>query len=86
MRHVVVPLRAWLQYYMYYGDECTVECPKGSGCYMNLYQVAEEIARRFVGDLLARPGRPATVFGAAGKFQEGSALARLRAVLRVLPR
>jgi hypothetical protein len=39
-------VRALLQYYAYYGDELTVECPTGSGRKMNLYQVAEEISRR----------------------------------------
>ena len=37
-------IRALLQYYTYYGDDFTVECPTGSGRQMNLYQVAEEIA------------------------------------------
>ena len=36
-------IRALLQYYSYYGDDFTVECPTGSGRQMNLYQVAEEI-------------------------------------------
>ena len=39
-------IRALLQYYGYYGNDFTVECPTGSGCMMNLYQVAEEISRR----------------------------------------
>ena len=39
-------IRALLQYYTYYGNEFTVECPTGSGRKMNLYQVAEEITRR----------------------------------------
>ena len=39
-------LRALLQYYMYYGNSFTVECPTGSGKHMNLYEVAEEIGRR----------------------------------------
>ena len=36
-------VRALLQYYSYYGDDFTVECPTGSGRQMTLYQVAEEI-------------------------------------------
>src|SRR5262249_14078205 len=39
-------IRALLQYYCFYGNDFTVECPTGSGRQMNLYQVAEEIARR----------------------------------------
>jgi hypothetical protein len=41
-----VIIRALLQYYSYYGDSFTVECPTGSGRQMNLYQVAEELGRR----------------------------------------
>ena len=47
-------IRALLQYYPYYGDDFTVECPTGSGRQMNLYQVAEEIARRLAEHLPAR--------------------------------
>src|SRR5690348_11373822 len=39
-------VRALLQYYAYYGNDFTVECPTGSGRQMNLYQVAEELSRR----------------------------------------
>ena len=39
-------IRALLQYYAYYGDDFTIECPTGSGQQMTLYQVAEEITRR----------------------------------------
>ncbi len=39
-------IRALLQYYMYYGNDFTIECPTGSGKMMNLYQVADEISRR----------------------------------------
>jgi len=46
-------IRALLQYYLYYGDDFTVECPTGSGRRMNLYQVAEEIARR-LGNIFLR--------------------------------
>jgi hypothetical protein len=66
----VLIVRALLQYYSYYGDLFTVECPTGSGRYLNLYQVAEEIARRlaaiFVKDKDSRP----PVYGGTRKFQE----------------
>ncbi|HMF13348.1 MAG TPA: glucosidase, partial [Gemmataceae bacterium] len=39
-------IRALIQSYAYYGNDFTVECPTGSGRYMNLYQVADEISRR----------------------------------------
>ena len=63
-------IRALLQYYLYYGDDFTVECPTGSGKRMTLYQVAEEIARR-LSSMFVRNGdgrRP--VFGGTRKFQE----------------
>src|SRR5258707_5122153 len=66
----VLILRALLQYYSYYGNDFTVECPTGSGRHMNLYQVAEEIARRLANIFLKdREGRRA-VFGGSQKFQE----------------
>jgi len=34
-------IRALLKYY---GKDFTIECPTGSGRYMNLYQVAEDIS------------------------------------------
>jgi hypothetical protein len=42
----VILLRALLNIYAYTGDQFTVECPTGSGRYMNLFEVAQEISRR----------------------------------------
>jgi hypothetical protein len=63
-------IRALLQYYTYYGDTFTIECPTGSGRKMTLYQVAEELARRLSSIFLrdAQGRRP--VYGGARKFQE----------------
>ncbi|KAH8119223.1 Six-hairpin glycosidase-like protein [Phellopilus nigrolimitatus] len=36
------------RYYQYYGDELQVECPTGSGDYMNLVAVAEEVQHRII--------------------------------------
>ncbi|KII92355.1 hypothetical protein PLICRDRAFT_102685 [Plicaturopsis crispa FD-325 SS-3] len=36
------------RFYQYYGDELQVECPTGSGDYMNLVAVAEEIQHRII--------------------------------------
>jgi hypothetical protein len=68
-------IRALLMYYAYYGNDLTVECPTGSGRQMNLYQVAEEIARRLASIFLRAPStepgqvgrRP--VYGGTEKFQ-----------------
>ena len=63
-------VRALLQYYLYYGDEFTVECPTGSGRQMNLYQVAEELSRRLAGLFLRDKNGRRPVFGGVGKFQD----------------
>jgi hypothetical protein len=63
-------IRALLQYHTYYGKDFTIECPTGSGRYMNLYQVAEEITRRLASIFLRdRHGRR-PVYGGTRKFQE----------------
>ena len=63
-------IRALLQYYMYYGDEFTIECPTGSGRQMTLYQVAEEITRRLASIFLRDKDGRRPVYGGARKFQE----------------
>jgi hypothetical protein len=62
-------IRALLQYYMYYGDDFVVECPTRSGRKMNLYQVAEEIARRLTNIFLKDKNGRRPVYGGAEKFQ-----------------
>ena len=55
--------------YSYYGDEFTVECPTGSGTNMNLWQIADELARR-VSHIFLRNGqdwRP--LYGGTKTFQ-----------------
>jgi hypothetical protein len=63
-------LRALLQYYLYFGESFTIECPTGSGKQMNLYQVAEEIGRRLTAIFLKDEQGNRPVHGAARKFQE----------------
>ena len=63
-------IRALGMYFLYYGDGFTIECPTGSGRRMNLYQVAEELARRLSSIFLRGKdgGRP--VYGGTAKFQQ----------------
>jgi hypothetical protein len=63
-------LRALLQYYLYFGDEFTVECPTGSGRRMTLYQVAEEIAGRLAAIFLRDEEGRRPVYGSTRTFQE----------------
>jgi hypothetical protein len=63
-------VRALLQYYAYYGDSFTVECPTGSGRQMTLYQVAEELSRRLSNIFLRDANGRRAVYGGTRKFQE----------------
>jgi hypothetical protein len=63
-------IRALLQYYLYYGDSFTIECPTGSGKHMNLYQVAEEISTRLCSIFLRDTNGRRPVYGTTRKFQE----------------
>jgi len=66
----ILIVRALLQYYSYYGNNFTVECPTGSGRRMNLYQVAEEISRRLANIFLKDKDGRRPVHGGTRKFQE----------------
>jgi hypothetical protein len=41
-------IEALQKYHHYYGDSFRIECPTGSGRYMNLWEVASELSRRLV--------------------------------------
>jgi hypothetical protein len=62
-------IRALLQYYAYYGDTFTIECPTGSGRLMTLYQVAEEIGRRLAATFQRGADGRRPVYGGAETFQ-----------------
>ena len=66
----VLIIRALLQYYMFYGDDFTIECPTGSGRQMTLYEIADELGRRLSSIFLRGPDGRRPVFGGARKFQE----------------
>jgi len=63
-------VRALLQYYSYFGNDFTVECPTGSGRHMNLYQVAREISQRLANIFLRDKDGRRPVYGGTRKFQE----------------
>jgi Glycosyl hydrolase family 63 C-terminal domain len=66
----VLIIRALLNYYAYYGDSFEVELPTGSGRYVNLYRVAEEIGHRLVAIFLKDGKGRRPVYGGTQKFQE----------------
>jgi hypothetical protein len=63
-------IRALLQYYSYYGNDFTIECPTGSGRRMTLYQVAQELTRRLASIFLRNDEGRRPVYGGTAKFQE----------------
>lgn len=62
-------IRALLQYYLYYGDNFKIECPTGSGNWMNLFEVSREIANRLTGIFLRDQQGRRPVYGGTEKFQ-----------------
>ena len=65
----IVLLRALLSYYLYYGDNFKIECPTGSGKWMNLFEVAREIADRLTRIFLRDESGRRPVYGGTQKFQ-----------------
>ncbi len=57
------------KFHHYYGDDLKVECPTGSGRFMDLWEVSQELSRRLSHIFLrdARGSRP--VFGTSEKMQ-----------------
>jgi hypothetical protein len=62
-------IRALLQYYLYHGDNFKIECPTGSGRWMNLFEVAREIAERLTRIFLRDESGRRPVYGGMQKFQ-----------------
>ena len=62
-------IRALLNFYLYYGDNFTIECPTGSGKMMNLFEVSKEIADRLSRIFLRDEQGRRPVYGGTEKFQ-----------------
>ena len=63
-------VRALLQMYQFYGNDFRVECPTGSGLYMNLFEVAREISNRLGAIFLRDHQGRRPVYGGQREFQE----------------
>ncbi|MEN6438145.1 MAG: glucosidase [Syntrophobacter sp.] len=63
-------IRALLHLYQFYGDEFKVECPTGSGQYMTLFEVSQEISRRLASTFLRDGNGRRPVYGGTTKFQK----------------
>jgi hypothetical protein len=62
-------IRALLQYYLYHGDNFKIECPTGSGRWMNLFEVARDLADRLARIYLRDESGRRPVYGGTQKFQ-----------------
>ena len=57
------------KFHHYYGDDFTVECPTGSGQYLTLNGVADELSRRLIRLFVRDANGRRPVFGGQHKFQ-----------------
>ena len=63
-------VRGLLNFYQFYGDSFTVECPTGSGNRMTLFEVAKEITARLAGSFLRDASGRRPVYGGSATFQD----------------
>jgi Glycosyl hydrolase family 63 C-terminal domain len=63
-------IRGLLNMYPFYGDDFKVECPTGSGKYMNLFEVAKEIGDRLAKIFVRDQSGNRPVYGGTKKFQD----------------
>ena len=57
------------KFHHYYGDDFKIECPTGSGRYLTINEVAEELSRRLIRLFLKNEEGVRPVFGEYGRFQ-----------------
>jgi hypothetical protein len=63
-------VRGLVNFYGFYGDDFTVECPTGSGNRMTLFEVAKEISARLSGIFLRDASGRRPVYGGNRTFQD----------------
>ncbi len=66
----VILIRGLLNLSGFYGDEFKVQCPTGSGQYMTLFEVAQELSRRLTSTFLRGANGRRPVYGGTAKFQD----------------
>jgi len=66
-------IEALQKFHYYLGDDFKVECPTGSGNYMNLWDVSKEIGHRLIRIFKKDANGRRAVFGGAEKFQKDPA-------------
>ena len=63
-------VRSLLNLYQFYGDDFKAECPKGSGKYLTLFDIAKEITHRIASIFLRDADGKRPLYGGTEKFQE----------------
>jgi hypothetical protein len=63
-------IRGLLAMYPFYGDDFKVECPTGSGKYLTLFELANEIGHRNASIFLRDANGQRPVYGGTKKFQD----------------
>ena len=63
-------VRSLLNLYQFYGNDFKAECPKGSGKYLTLFEIAKEINRRLASIFIRDAYGKRPVYGGTSKFQE----------------
>ena len=66
----VILIRGLLNLYGFFGDDFKVQCPTGSGNYMTLFEVAQELSRRLTGTFLRDADGRRPVYGGTARFQD----------------
>ena len=79
-------IEALERYHHFYGDEVRVECPTGSGQYMNLFEASQELRRRLAKLFLPDASGRRACHGDDSRYASDPHWRRLPAVLRILPR
>jgi hypothetical protein len=62
-------IEALQKFHHYFGDDLTVECPRGSGTMLTLWEVAAELSRRLTSIFLVGPNGTRPVLGSTTLFQ-----------------
>ena len=63
-------VRSLLNLYQFYGNDFKAECPRGSGKYLTLFEIAKEISRRMASIFIRDADGKRAVHGGTSKFQE----------------
>jgi hypothetical protein len=66
----VLIVRALMNLYQFYGNDFKVQCPTGSGPYLTLFEVSQELVRRLTGTFLRDANGQRPVYGGTAKFQD----------------